>query len=340
MEKIPLFRPEVRQALADKRLGVLFLNTPIQYKRLILSFLTVITLILLCLSRIHLTAKYTASGFVNTVPGVIRVYPSRQGTVIKSHVSQGTEVSKGDILLKVKTTQEDFSHLKTHEYQELATQQRAILDKELQTKQNYLRELEGLLQKKFISRTTFEEKRAEYRRLVDAKYHLEAELIRYREGSEELLRAPMDGVVASLLTEEGSTAFVHKPLMKLLPKNAELVADIFIPVRQAGFISVGMPVLIHYDAYPYARYGSAHGVIQTIDKTILTDDEDDVKPTKLKEPYYKVTANIKRPFITYLETAYPLQHGMSFTAILFGQKKTLWQWLIDPLRHTLMEALV
>jgi len=108
-----------------------------------------------------------------------------------------------------------------------------------------------------------------------------------------------------------------------------LVARLYIPSREIGFLKVGQLINIKYDAYPSQRFGFYPAVIKEINQTILTDDKED-KPIKVGEPYYKIKAEIKTQNVKVYGKDVPLNHGMTLTAAIRGEKKKIWQWVIDP----------
>ena len=49
------------------------------------------------------------------------------------------------------------------------------------------------------------------------------------------------------------------------PASTEVVATIFVPVVNASALGPGQRVTLHYDAYPYQKYGLQTGIVRTVD---------------------------------------------------------------------------
>jgi membrane fusion protein len=61
-----------------------------------------------------------------------------------------------------------------------------------------------------------------------------------------VVRAPTDGVVTAITVEPGQSVAPNQPLASILPKGSVLEAELYAPSRAAGFLKVGMPVLLRY----------------------------------------------------------------------------------------------
>lgn len=51
--------------------------------------------------------------------------------------------------------------------------------------------------------------------------------------------AKESGVVTAISAKEGERLSVNRPLLSIIPQNAELVAELFFPTRSAGFVAKG-----------------------------------------------------------------------------------------------------
>lgn len=89
-------------------------------------------------------------------------------------------------------------------------------------------------------------------------------------------------------------------------------------------------ITLKYDAYPSQRFGFYESRIEEINQTVLSDDKED-KPLRIGEPYYKIKARLIKPYVSVYGKQVRLTHGMMLTAIIRGEKKTIWQWVLDPI---------
>jgi membrane fusion protein len=103
-----------------------------------------------------------------------------------------------------------------------------------------------------------------------------------------------------------------------------------VPTRAIGFIRPGQPVRVLYDAFPYQNFGTYSGRTVKVSQTILTSTDVSV-PVTLKEPVYRVTAELDRPDIDAYGQKIPLQSGMLLKADIILEKRSLLNWLLAPL---------
>jgi len=167
------------------------------------------------------------------------------------------------------------------------------------------------------------------RALLETKQrHLE---IQGRKGAQ--ITAPVDGVVDALMAKpgqfQGQVQQMH-PLMAIIPNNAKLQAQLWVPTRAMGFIKPGQTVRIRYAAFPYQRYGVHEGTIASISQHILNPNEL-ATPLDIKEPVYQVVVNLKKQYIQAYGNTMNLQAGMMIDADIILEKQSLFRWILDPI---------
>lgn len=145
-----------------------------------------------------------------------------------------------------------------------------------------------------------------------------------------LIRAPQDGTVSALQATAGRTVQPSYPLVAILPKDSELKAELFVPTRAIGFVRENQNVKIRYEAFPYQRYGTFAGSISAVNRVILAPDELPI-PVELTEPVYQITATLERQAVKGYGEQWPLQAGMLLEADIILEKRSLVDWLLDPL---------
>lgn len=144
------------------------------------------------------------------------------------------------------------------------------------------------------------------------------------------IRSPIAGMVTALQAREGQMQTTNTPLLALMPKDATLQVELFLPSRAIGFIAPGQTVRIRYDAFPYQRFGIYEGKVEVISKHVLLPSELPV-PLELKEPVYRITVDLKNQHVNAYGKTLPLQAGMSLEADIILEKQTLFEWILDPL---------
>ncbi|MBV8591980.1 MAG: HlyD family efflux transporter periplasmic adaptor subunit [Acetobacteraceae bacterium] len=145
-----------------------------------------------------------------------------------------------------------------------------------------------------------------------------------------VLRAPITGRVSMLQATLGQVADPRRLQLEIVPADAILQAELFVPTRAAGFIKPGQEVRVLYDAFPYQKFGTYKAHVTRVSRTILTA-ADTAAPVPIKEPAYRVTAGLERPDIEAHGETIPLQAGMQLRADIILDRSRLMSWLIAPL---------
>lgn len=145
-----------------------------------------------------------------------------------------------------------------------------------------------------------------------------------------VLRAPIAGRVSSLQVSVGQVADPRRLQLQILPGESALQAELFIPVRAIGFVEVGQEVRILYEAFPYQHYGTYRGRIVRLSQTIVTANDVAV-PVTLEGPAYRAVVALERPDVDAYGRQVPLQPDMLLRADIILERRTLVDWILNPL---------
>ncbi len=140
------------------------------------------------------------------------------------------------------------------------------------------------------------------------------------------LTAPSDGQVAALNLVPGDAVTPGSPAMIILPRGGNLIARLFIPGKAAGSVRVGQAVQIAVDAYPRDRFGTVLGRITTLASAPVTRTENGESAA-----YYIATVSMEDPVIHAYGTRHRLIAGMTLSAGILTDRRSLFSWLFDPL---------
>jgi membrane fusion protein len=146
---------------------------------------------------------------------------------------------------------------------------------------------------------------------------------------ESLIRAPMAGVVTNIAVNKGQSIAADSPLAMVMPKGSGLHVELLVPTRAIGFVKPGQEVVMRYEAFPHERFGQYRGVIVDIGRNVWTQGER-IGPLSAKEPVYRVDVKLDRQAVTALGQEYALRPGMLVNADLLLEKRTLLEWIFEP----------
>ena len=146
-----------------------------------------------------------------------------------------------------------------------------------------------------------------------------------------VIRAPRSGTVSSLQAKIGQQTRSSMPLLSIVPDDAHILANLLIPVRAAGFVKKGQSLEIRYDAFPYQKFGLYSGEIQSISDSIILPAELNNSSIEVREPVYLVKAKLNSSYVSAFGQKMKLKSGMTLSADIKLDNRTLVQWLLEPL---------
>lgn len=146
-----------------------------------------------------------------------------------------------------------------------------------------------------------------------------------------IVRATRDGIVTNLQIKQGQQVSMDKPLMSLIPDNAQIEARLLIPVRAAGFVSSGQDLEIRYDAFPYQKFGLYSGQVRSISSSILLPNEINSLPLQIDEPVYLVRAELSDHMVSAYGQSMALKSGMTFSADIKLAERSIFEWILEPI---------
>lgn len=142
-----------------------------------------------------------------------------------------------------------------------------------------------------------------------------------------VLTAPVSGTVTAVTARVGLTVSPQQPLMLIIPDNAAVLAELYVPTSAAGFLAPGQEVRLAVDAFPYQRFGTVPARISTISRTtVLRSAGGEGAPV----PVYLVTAVLDQPWVAAFGRRQMLVPGMTLSARIVTERQSLFQWLFEP----------
>jgi membrane fusion protein len=159
---------------------------------------------------------------------------------------------------------------------------------------------------------------------------LDQQITEYESRRTLVITAPADGVVTAILSGRGQSVAAGAPLLSILPEGAVLQAQLLVPGRAVGFLAAGQPVALRYQAFPFQRFGSSHGVVKEIARSLIAPGDAQL-PVALNEPAYRITVALERQTVRAYGKDFPLQDGMLLDADIALDRRRLVEWLFEPL---------
>ncbi len=146
---------------------------------------------------------------------------------------------------------------------------------------------------------------------------------------ESVIRSPMAGIVTNVAVNQGQSVAADAQLATVMPKGSGMHIELLVPTRAIGFVKPGQEVVLRYEAFPHERFGQYRGVITDIGRNVWTQGEH-IGPLSAKEPVYRVDVKMERQSVEALGQEYALRPGMLVNADLLLEKRTLLEWIFEP----------
>ena len=105
--------------------------------------------------------------------------------------------------------------------------------------------------------------------IQDRVSQLKQQLVRMQVAKGYQVISPADGIIATILLNEGEHTTEGLPVLTVLPEDNELLVELYVPSQASGFLGLNQEVLIKYRAFPYQKFGVHKGYIAEISKTIF-----------------------------------------------------------------------
>ncbi|MBM5800285.1 MAG: HlyD family efflux transporter periplasmic adaptor subunit [Cyanobacteria bacterium K_DeepCast_35m_m2_023] len=142
---------------------------------------------------------------------------------------------------------------------------------------------------------------------------------------QELLRAPLDGVVFDLVpSSSGYAASANETLLKLVP-GGKLEAKVFFSNREVGFVKAGQQAQVRVDAFPFTQFGSIPATIKAVSGYALPADQHN------PEPRFPGYVQLQRDFLARDGRRYAIGPGQSVQVNVVLRQKRVITLLTDVL---------
>lgn len=348
-----LFRQEVLDRQGERLGGELILSQPLSHSLLTLFLAGLVALALIFLIRHDYVRKQTVTGALVPDMGLIEVRTPATGSLAHLHVTLDAIVEAGAPLftLQLDHTLAGKTALTVQLLAELRVQKAALQQQRqeldllaanerrlLEVKAAALARATRLRDRRLLAPADYDAVYAQLLQQQSALGRLLVEQARLRAEAAELQKqqlrltaeqdttvlAPVRGRVTSVLRQHGMSVTAQEPVLVLLPEGAILQAELWLPSSASGFVNPGQTVNLRYEAFPYQKFGVQQARVSTIAESALS-------PQTGMPPVFRALATLERQDLMAYGSARPLRPGMELSADIIVDKRSLLEWLLEPL---------
>lgn len=143
-----------------------------------------------------------------------------------------------------------------------------------------------------------------------------------------VVRSPVDGVIFELpISKPGAVLQPGQRIAQIAPKNTGFVLKANIPSQESGFLKVGMPVKMKFDAYPFQEYGIVQGRVNWISPD-----------TKLQQTAqgnmenFELEVTLDKPYLWNGNQRIQISPGQTATAEVIVRQRRVIDFVLDPFK--------
>ncbi|NMG05769.1 HlyD family efflux transporter periplasmic adaptor subunit [Brasilonema sp. UFV-L1] len=145
---------------------------------------------------------------------------------------------------------------------------------------------------------------------------------------QRIVRSPIDGVIFEFpVTKPGAVLQASQRVAQIAPKQASLILKAQMPNEHSGFLKVGMPVKLKFDAYPFQEYGIVSGKV-----TWISPDSKVNQTPQGNVENFELEIALDKQYIQNGDKHIQLTPGQTATAEVIIRQRRVIDFILDPFK--------
>jgi hemolysin D len=145
---------------------------------------------------------------------------------------------------------------------------------------------------------------------------------------QRVVRSPINGVIFELpTTKPGAVVQAGQRIAQIAPKNADFVLKANMPNQDSGFLKLGMPVKVKFDAYPFQEYGIVPGKV-----TWISPDSKVSQTPQGTTQSYELEITLDQQYVENGNKRIPLSAGQTADAEVIIRQRRVIDFVLDPFK--------
>lgn len=146
------------------------------------------------------------------------------------------------------------------------------------------------------------------------------------------LSAPVAGTVQQVAVHtEGGVVTPAQVLMVIVPKDAEVTAEVVIDNKDIGFVNAGQVAAIKLETFPFTRYGTVAATVKSVTADAVSDEK--------RGAIFPATLSLNHAGIDIDGKRIALSPGMNLTAEIKTGRRRVIEYLLSPIKRIASESL-
>ncbi len=145
---------------------------------------------------------------------------------------------------------------------------------------------------------------------------------------QRVVRSPIDGVIFELpIQKPGAVVQSGQRIAQIAPANTAFILKAQMPNQHSGFLKIGMPVKIKFDAYPFQDYGIVPGQVSWIspDSKVQQTSSGNIET-------FEMNIALKQPYIESGNKRISLAPGQTASAEVIIRQRRIIDYMLDPFK--------
>lgn len=148
------------------------------------------------------------------------------------------------------------------------------------------------------------------------------------------LRAPVRGIVKQIgVATIGAVIKPGQALVEIVPSDDTLLVEARIKPKDRAFLRPNQVATVKISAYDFSIFGGLEGKVVGISADAIEDEK------QKGETYYRIRIRTDKNYLLYQGRRLPIIPGMTASVDIKTGKKTVLDYLFEPIRTVLNESL-
>ena len=146
------------------------------------------------------------------------------------------------------------------------------------------------------------------------------------------LTAPVAGTVQQVAVHtEGGVVTPAQVLMVIVPKDAEVTAEVVVDNKDIGFINAGQDAVVKLETFPFTRYGTVDAKVKSVAADAVPDEK--------RGAIFPAVLMLQQTHLDVDGKRIALAPGMNLSAEVRTGSRRVISYLFDPVQRTATESL-
>ncbi|MEM7556190.1 MAG: HlyD family efflux transporter periplasmic adaptor subunit [Cyanobacteria bacterium P01_A01_bin.84] len=145
---------------------------------------------------------------------------------------------------------------------------------------------------------------------------------------QRIVRSPIDGKIFEFpIAKPGEVVQIGQRIARIAPKDTNYILKAQMPIQDSGFLKVGMPVKVKFDAYPFQEYGISTGKVIWIspDSKAITTPQGNIEKFELE-------ISLDKQYLQNVDKRIFIKGGQTATAEVIIRQRRVIDYVLDPFK--------